>query len=532
MTTSFDATFTNNLERALASDEQLRDTLFGRAMAEAMRALAGLPSFLGHQSIAATDPDLFKMATRDRVWGLDIATITGGPRQLTINPGALFANQGAEAPTADDSSYRLGLNLAATALAIPAGDDLWHLVECRVVNTDVTEARDILTNPVTRTYAPQVVVKRKLKQLAFQMITGTGSAIPAPTAGWTPLYAFVIPTAGAALPVWSQIVDLRASERSTFPRTENEEDGNWKGVSRVLSRRMSTSSSLSFPGSSQFVQFDLTAIVDGVTLHAHSVDTGIDITRFLAGGGAPAASTWYYVYLAPSPIGGQCGNVCWAGRQEPAVSNCVLLLSNSAPRDDGRNSAALACVAPFSGTNIAIGTAICVGVLHQHTGAAGWDVQYTDERGHVKIASVDLAHSIAPSGLAGQAQGVTTSALLPVNMVRHVDLQFGMIAKTPSQTAGGVNGKLLIKPMQSGVTAVNNELSFGSLLLDPLIQEQYQSITAPLADSDLVSSVGTIDYKIETRDSTGVIIVLPNGLLAQVCNPGASLQCRVTGFQL
>lgn len=532
MTTSFDATFTNNLERALASDEQLRDTLFGRSVVEAMRALTGSPTFLGHQAIGGTDPDLFKMATRDRVWGLDIGTITGAPRQLTINAGALFADAGAEAPTADDSTYRLGLNTAATAVAIPAGDDLWHLVECRVANTDVTEARDILINPVTRTYAPQVVVKRKLKRLVFQMKTGTGSAIPAPTAGWTPLYAFVIPTAGAALPLWSQIVDFRGSDRFSFPRTENEEDGNWKGMQRVLSRRMATFSSLSFPGSSQGVQFDLTAIVDGKVLHAHTVDTSADITRFLAGGGAPAASTWYYVYLAPSPIGDQCGNVCWAGRQEPVISNCVLLLSNSAPRDDGRNSAALACVAPFSGTNIAIGTGICVGVLHQHPGAAGWDVQFTDERGHVKIASVDLAHSISPHLLAGQAQGQTTSALLPVNVARHVDLQFGMIAKTPTQSAGGVNGKLLIKPMQSGVTAVNNELSFGSILLDPLIQEQYQSITAPLADGDLVSSVGTIDYKIETRDSTGVIIAMPNGLLSQVCNVGASLQCRVTGFQL
>lgn len=532
MTTSFDATYTNNLERALASDEQLRDTLFGRSMAEALRAMTGLPTFLGHQSIAATDPDLFKMTTRDRVWGLDIGTISGAPRQLTINAGGLFANQGAEAATADDSSYRLGLNLTAATVTIPAGDDLWHLVECRVTNTDVTEARDILTNPVTRTYAPQVVVKRKLKRITFQMITGGASAIPTPTAGWTPLYAFVIPTAGAALPVWSQIVDLRPSNAFTFPRTENEEDGNWKGVSRVISRRLATTSSISFPGSSQYVQFDLTAIVDGQMLHAHSVDTGVDITRFLAGGGAPAASTWYYIYLAPSPIGGQCGNVCWGGRQEPAVSNCVLLLSNSAPRDDGRNSAALACVAPFSGTNIAIGTGICVGVLRQHSGAAGWDVQFTDERGYTKIASAGLVYTVDPSGLAGQAQGLTTGAILPVNMVRHVDLQFGMKVKTPSQSAGGVNGKLMIKPMASGVVTVNDELSFGYLILDPLLQEHYQSITAPMADADLVSSVGTIDFKIETRDSTGVIVALPNCTLAQVCNAGASLQCRVTGFHL
>lgn len=532
MTTSFDATFTNNLERALASDEQLRDTLFGRAMAEAMRALTGLPTFLGHQAIGGTDPDLFKMTTRDRVWGLDIATITSGPRQITINPGALFANQGAETATADDSSYRLGLNLAATALAIPAADDLWHLVECRVANTDVSETRDILTVPVTRTYAPQSVVKRKLKRLVFQMVTGTGSAIPASTSGWTPLYAFVIPTSGSTLPIWSQIVDLRASNAHVFPRTENEEDGTAKGVTRVLSRRMATGSSLAFPGSQQFVQFDLTAIVDGLVLHAHSVDTGVDITRFLVGGGAPAASTWYYVYLAPSPIGGQCGNALWGGRQEPAVGNCVLLLSSSAPRKDGRNSAALGCVAPFSGTNIAIGAGICVGVLLQAPGAGGWDPMYVDEGGHAHIASVTTVANVTPHTVAAQAQGYTTPAILPVNMVRHVDLQFGMGAKTPSQTAGGVNGLLLVTPVLQGVTAINNAQAFGSVLIDPLIQERYQYIHSPIGDAtNLVSSVGTLQFKVETRDATGVVYGV-NGLLSQVCNAGASLVCRVTGFQM
>lgn len=531
MTTSFDATFTNNLERALASDEQLRDTLFGRSMAEALRALGGLPSFVGHQLIAGTDPDLFKMSTRDQVWGLDIATITAGPRQFTINPGVLFANQGAEAPTADDSTYRVGYNPSAIAVPIPASDDLWHLLQCRVVNTDVSENRDILTNPVTRTYAPQLVVKRKLKRLEFNIITGTGSAIPAPTAGWTPLYGFVIPTAGATIPLWSWIVDLRASNPVRFPRTENEEDGVFKGVTRVLSRRMATFSSMSFPGSSQSVGFDLSAIVDGQYLHAHTVDTTIDITQFLAGGGAPAASTWYYVYLAPSPIGGQCANAGWAARTQPMVQNCQVLMSSSAPRKDGRNSIALACVTPFSGTNVAIGTAICVGVLLQASGAGGWEPLFTSESGHVKVSSTLLEHQQLTSGLAGVAQGITTTTMLPLNMVRHVDLQFGMRVRTPSQSAGGVGGFLLVKPCQSGVVAVNNEQSFGSLLINPLMQEAYQFITAPMVDSDLVASGGAIEYKVETRDPNGVVYGA-NGLLAQVTNAPASLQCRVVGFHL
>ncbi len=530
MTTSVDAVFTNALEKALASDEQLKDTLLGRSIAEALRGLVGLPSFLGHQTILGTDANLFNMATRTRGWGLPITSIDDSPRELTIGVGSLMVDDGAEAPSADDSSFRIGLNLAPIAVAIPAADDLWHLLECRVVNVDVNENRDILTNPATDDYTDTSVVKRKLKRLAFQIITGTGSAIPAPTAGWTPLYGFVIPTAGATIPLMSQVVDLRQSTQAVGDRTENEEDGAFKGVTRVLSRKLATFSTLPSVAS-QSVTFDLAALVDGVLLTAHTVATAAEITKYIDVGGAPTDSTWYYIYLAPSPIGGQAGNACWAAQQEAIVSNCLLVLSTSAPRADGRNSTALAAKAPFSGTNIAIGNAVCVGALLQDATGTGWAPMYVSQAGHAKIASSLVWTSTTPHTMAGQAQGVTTPAVLPVNLVRHVDLQIGMLARTPSQSAGGVGGLLLVTPTTSGVVAANNSPSFGSVLVDPLIQERYQFLSVPMPDDDPVSAVGTLTYKVETRDPNGVIYGA-NGLLSQVCNAGASLAVRVVGFSM
>jgi len=529
MTTSFDATFTNPLERALADDEQLRDTLFGRSIAEAMRSLFGSPTFLGSQGIGANDFDLFKMASRTRVWGLDIGSITAGPRQLTINAGVVGADFGLEAPGVDDSTYRLGLNLAPAAVALPAADNLWHLLQCRIENVDISETRDILTVPVTRTYAPQTVLKRKLKRLVFQIITGTGSAIPSPTAGWVPLYGFVIPTTGTTLPVTGLVVDLRASSQVAFDRTENEEDGGGHGVARVLSRRLSTVSS-------NFGEFDFTAIVDGVMLHAHTVDAETSLNALVAGGASPTLGVWHYVYLAPSPIGGQCGNALQAARadpDEPIVSNCVVLISASAPRHDGRNSIALGCVAPFGGSSIAIGAAVCVGVLLRATSGTSWEPIVISASGDVRLESPQATHVVDPSTLgAVQVATVTTAQLLPINLVNQAVVQFGMKTKTPSQTAGGVNGLLLVTPTPAGAAVAADARTYGNVLLNPLIQESYQELCVVLASGALVSGFGTLDFKIETRDASGVVIALPNGLLTQVTNAGAQLKCRVVGFRL
>lgn len=536
MSTSFDTTFTNALERALAADEQLRDTLFGRSVAEAMRALFGSPTFLGSQGIGLNDFDLFKMASRTRVWGLDIGSITASPRQLTINAGAVGADFGLETPGVDDSTYRLGLNLGAASVALPAADNLWHLVQCRIENTDVSEVRDILTVPVTRTYAPQTVLKRKLKRLVFQVITGTGSAIPIPTAGWVPLYGFVIPTTGTTLPITALIVDLRASSQVAFDRTENEEDGSSHGVTRVLSRRFAASDAITFPDNNDFGSFDLTAIVDGVMLHAHTVDAETSLTSLMAGGASPTLGVWHYVYLAPSPIGGQCGNALQAARNDPdehIVSNCVVLISATAPRLDGRNSVALGCVAPFGGASIAIGTAACVAVVLRSTSNTSWQPITISADGQASIESPQVTHVVDPSTLgAVQVATVATPQLLPINLVNQVDIQFGMKTKTPSQTAGGVNGLLLVTPTPAGAAIAADARTYGNVLLNPLIQEGYQSLRAFLSSGFLVSSTGTLSFKIETRDATGIIIVLPNGLLTQVTNAGAQLKCRVVGFRL
>ncbi len=175
---------------------------------------------------------------------------------------------------------------------------------------------------------------------------------------------------------------------------------------------------------------------------------------------------------------------------------------------------------------------MCVGALLQNAAATGWEPMHVTAAGHAKISSLLTAIGATPHAMAGQAQGVTSAAVLPVNVVRHVDLQIGMLAKTPSQTAGGVGCKLLITPGISGVVVANNAQSWGSVLVDPLIQEQYQFLSAPLASAGLVSSVGTLTYKIETRDATGVIVALPNALLSQVCNAGAALSIRVVGFSM
>jgi hypothetical protein len=138
--------------------------------------------------------------------------------------------------------------------------------------------------------------------------------------------------------------------------------------------------------------------------------------------------------------------------------------------------------------------------------------------------------TILPDTLAGSAQGIPVFSLVPLNLVRHVDLQFGMSVRTPTQTGAGVNNLLLITPVAGGVTQIDNALSFGSVTVNPLTQEQYAFITAPLGDVNLVSPNGTFTYKIETRGPNGTIV--GSGTLTQATRPGAVFQCRVVGFEM
>lgn len=555
-TISADSVIVNDGERAESVDQNRHGEYIGNTIAEVLHMLAAeVPFSAGNADTATLLP-----ISVPRVIGLALQTFNAGPRTITIGGGCLINNTGAEANQVGFSIWRIGQfatgHLEAVAdTAIPAADNLWYLLEARVTGVTIQENRDILTNPVTRTYTPQLVNVISQKKIIFNVKVG-GASIPAPTIGWTPLYGFL----NAAVVDLTRAVDFRQPLRAaSTPRAGLLTGGALAAAdTEVTHRRIWTEAAIRTAAgagglNSNRIAFDIRAVVDGLELAVATTPGSYVQTASFCDTGAMVANRFHYLYLAPLPVA-TWGEMRRVGNYHRGVngtldvrSTGILIISTQAPSaDTQRNTVALTIPAPLSG-NIAIGRAACVGAIFY--GPTGWTPTWAsgnEFRHQAMVGAVPFA-----SGFNGNATHVLqfaygdpiTQPFYPINVARHVSLQVGFSTLTPTQGAAGAGGKLLCTfgpPFGQVAYEVNpNEPTVGSLLVDPLIQEQWQSVDVPVGLEDFgaaqptAAGPGYVYVNLATRQSDGTPWVgAPNGQMLDVCQAGVVFGLRCTGWRM
>lgn len=555
--TAVDAVVIQNLERALIIDQARHGEYIGNSLAEVLHGIASVAPY----SAGAVDATTLDDIAIPRVVGLGLVSFGTAPRIITINPGAVVFNDGAQTPAAGFSAWRIGILPAAVTVAYPGADNLWYLIEARVVETTVTESRDILTNAVTRTYTPQSVTVGSLKRLAFNVKVGTTS-IPSTTAGYVPLYAFL----NAATPDKQRVVDFRQAggtkaARAGVALSASIPSSNMKptyfgalagGDQAVTRRRIYTESQIRTSGGSGGIlsnqlAWDLRATIDGIEcVSATTPGTFVPLADFIDTGGY-TTSRWHYLYLAPYGEAHQVGNFHRAVNPALTVAgNCILIASLTPPNaTDQRNPSALTIPAPLAGAQILTGRALCVGAVFYATG--GWlPTWISGDEARQQALTFGLIYGSGFSGNTGRTLvGVTdalTQPLYPVNIARHVSLQLGMTARTPSQGATATGGKLLAAfgTEYSSVLyeTTPNEPNLGSVLVDPSIQEEWQQLDIAVGESPMgaafpvAAGAGVVAYKLATRQATGVPYTAPNGQMQDIIQSGGIFGIRCHGWRM
>lgn len=554
-TPTIDTPLIQDLERALSSDQVAYGERFGHSIGGMLWALAA------EQPFSAGDADTATLATLrvPRVHGLQLRTFNAIPRSITIGSGLLIDLGGAAPNVVGLSPWRIGVYgtghaEAAVDTVIPAADNLWYLVEARVGSDDITENRDVLTNPVTRTYAPQPTLVANLKRVVFNVKAG-GVNVPAVTAGWTPLYAFL----NAAVVDLTRVIDLRQPLRGSSSARSGLLTGGALVANdqEVLHRTIYTESYIRTAAgagglNSNRLAFDVRAVVDGVELVAATTAGAYVQAGNLIDTGAPTANRWHYLYLAPA-VAATYGEMMRVGNYHRAVDGTLairssghLVISLVEPNPDTqRNTAVLPLHAPMAG-NIGIGRALCVGAIFY--AAAGWlPTLIAGQEARQQALTVTWIYA---SGFLGNAtrvlQGgigdVITQPLYPTGICRHASLQFGMKTKTPAQQPAAAGGKLLVTigpPIGLVAYEANpNEPTFGSVLVDPLVQEAWQSLDVPVGDqpyggaSRQSAGFGNVYINLASRQSDGTPWGGANGFMQDVVQLGVELGFRCTGWRL
>lgn len=173
----------NSLERALSGDVNDLQAVASRVFADYALHLAASRSLL---ESGGTSVPLTQSATL----GLQCQANTN---TVLVGEGTLFqySTTHPAAPVALESSMRVGMQRSSVAVAIPTVVDMHMIVEMRIVDvTTVSATRDIFDVP-TQTFVPTSVSKRIERQIEYQVIQGSATALPAFSGGsWIPLVGF------------------------------------------------------------------------------------------------------------------------------------------------------------------------------------------------------------------------------------------------------------------------------------------------------------------------------------------------------
>lgn len=362
----------NSLERLLSTDVNDLQSINERVLAELERRrnvgrVLGLPTEAIRSVVIA---------------GLEV--VPNG-NDVDVQGGVLAQDSATLAPLPGtyDSSYRIARNAANLTQVMPApGGTTFYLLEAQMVEATASELRDIF-NTGTLTFAPALVAKVRTREIQLQLLVG-GASAPAPTGGdWVPLAIIRRPGGGGAVAA-SDIIDVRPVTDSGRQRP---------GLPAVIDGLLAIG-----PAAANVAT--LRAAMDGAGgprsygLVIGTVD--LSAAAVLSPTTVLAASTWYYLYLAP-----------WSALQiNPRFADLngqsegVLVLSSVAPTTTRRNIAALDLPAPYAVAQAPALSAYCVGAVRRNAANTLF----------IPIQSADLRHF---DFLGGTAEGITLAFLNP-----------------------------------------------------------------------------------------------------------------------
>lgn len=385
----------NTLERAVSGDVNDLQSIAARFLSEMVRYW-NATKIVGSQTDSPTNVVF---------GGLEVAP---SGADVSVSPGALGQLSAVlpPAPGPLDSPFRLAWSDASSTVVMPApGVETFYLVEGQMTEVvSSTQLRDIWTPPAGP-FAPALVTKQTRRTIATQVVAGALGQAPAPSGGdWVPL-AIVRRPAGGGPVVATDILDVRplAEGGRPRPRLASEVDGSLStvdGTSNVVVR-------YEMDGAGGARAFGGLAPIDPTTATYLSPTTVV------------AASSWFYLYLAPwSALGLSPRFTDLTVEREG-----VLVLSSVAPTATRRNSAALDLPAPFGVVQAQPLSAYLVGALHRNAGNTGWEPTW-------RVARDEFgAYIAAPTpavGLPGAGSfAINFSGLYPTN-AKSVEVQLNL----------------------------------------------------------------------------------------------------------
>lgn len=508
MSISIDSILINELEKAVNADQNDQTTLIGRSVAEMALAFNAQPNL----KLFGSGAVLTESVVQDRIYGFAIEGVNSVDRTITIGPGVLMANGGAETPTAIDSSYRIGLHTASVAvdIAVPVLDNAWHVLEAQVFQaTPVQVSRDILTNPATNDFTAQLVDKQLLKRVQFRTREATAANIlPAVDPDWTPLYVFPLSTAAPQTPTEASMVDVRQHASTPWlPRTTSQSIGvgDFTPTSRLLRTRAIIGQ---VPIESLDIAFNFGAIINGAYCFAHTSNTFADATTFLEEGVTSFAPTgegdWFYVYMAPSPysVGPSIANL-----YPDVISNCVLVISTSPPSVDQKNLNPLNLPAPFTNETIGVREAGLMGILKgatadpQPVAFSTFVESSTTAGGYTRVASTRPIRILGLEDETSMSLTLTTAStgdseinFLPRG-IQTADYSIGTVrGGTPGATTGFIHvvPNNTLSPDDFGLTE-----DYGRVSVDTGVQYQFHHLTTTATSPTPV-------FRLDAADAEGV----------------------------
>lgn len=369
----------NTRERPLSTDWNNLEAMLGRTLMDLERYRNMLRT-MGYPS---------SEAVRNIVAGGLQVTPSGS--DVSVSAGVLLQDSATLAPVpgALDSSYRIGINRAATTVVMPApGVTTYYLVEAQMTEvTTSTENRDILDSG-TGIFVPTAVPKQRERRIQFQLLTG-GADAPAPSGGnWVPVAIVRRPGGGGAV-VASDIIDVRrlpdARELPTLPVPDRVQ-------LHVAAGGAATTSAA------------VRAVIDGglgrrcYDLFSGTVD--LDSTTIKSPATTYAAGTRYYLYLAP------WSSLSLTPRYTDGVvfQEGVLVMSHLAPNALKLNASALSLPAPYGVVNAPALSAYYVGTFLRDSGNTGW-VGMSNVNGDVRFEITAMVSSPFRTNLSPPASG-------------------------------------------------------------------------------------------------------------------------------
>lgn len=334
----------NTLERAVSGDLDDLQSIQARFLSELLRY------WNAEKVVAEVD-----FPTNFVLGGLEVQP---SGANVALTPGALGQLSAVLPPVPGplDSPFRLAwLDTSATVVMPAPGVETFYLVEGQMTEVvSSTQLRDIWTPPAGP-FAPALVTKQTRRTIATQVVAGALGQAPAPSGGdWVPL-AIVRRPAGGGPVVATDILDVRPLAEGGRPRPQQPSE---------------TYGRLSTVDGSNNVQ--VLYEFDGPRgPRAFNSSTAVNVTSatYLSPTTVLAASSWYYLYLAPwslaelSPRQTVGGGVSRQG---------VLVLSSVAPNITRRNLAALDLPAPFGVVQAPPLSAYLVGAIRRNATNTGW----------------------------------------------------------------------------------------------------------------------------------------------------------------